>query len=99
MPRTTIGSEPMMMYQPIRASRWPRYSGLTSDFSHVVAIRQMSLRKKIEHGELGADLDHRGERGARVTPAEQLGEDPQVGAAGDRQELGEALDESRGRRP
>ncbi len=36
-----------MMYQPIRASRWPRYSGLTSDLSHIDAIRQMSLRKKI----------------------------------------------------
>ncbi len=45
MPRTTIGSEPMMMYQPIRASRWPRYSGLNSDFTQVEPIRQMSLRK------------------------------------------------------
>ena len=45
MPRTTIGSEPMMMYQPIRASRCPRHSGLNSDCTQVVAIRQMSLRK------------------------------------------------------
>ena len=45
-----------------------------------------------EHRQLGADLDHRRERGARVTPAEQLGEDPQVRAAGDRQELGQPLE-------
>ncbi len=45
MPSTTIGSEPMMMNQPIRASRWPRSSGRTNDRSHIEAIRQMSLRK------------------------------------------------------
>ena len=44
-PRTTIGSEPTMMNQPIRASRWPRYSGLNSDRTQVEPIRQMSLRK------------------------------------------------------
>jgi hypothetical protein len=27
IPRSTIGREPMMMNQPIRASSWPRYSG------------------------------------------------------------------------
>ena len=45
MPRTTIGIEPMMMYQPIRESRWPRYSARNSDFTQVDPIRQMSLRK------------------------------------------------------
>ncbi len=34
-----------MMNQPIRASKWPRYSGLKSDLSQVEAIRQMSCRK------------------------------------------------------
>ena len=92
MPRTTIGSEPMMMYQPIRASRWPRYSGLTSDCSQRRGDPPDVLAEVDEHRELGADLDDRGERGARVAPAEELGEDPQVGAARDRQELGQALD-------
>jgi hypothetical protein len=44
-----------------------------------------------EHRELGADLDDGGERSARIAPPEQLGVDAQVGAAGDRQELGEPL--------
>ena len=44
-PSTTIGSEPMMMNQPIRASMWPRSSGFTSDRDHMDAMRQMSLRK------------------------------------------------------
>ena len=44
-PSTTIGSEPTMTNQPIRASRWPRYSGLKSDSVQVLAICQMSLRK------------------------------------------------------
>ncbi len=43
--------------------------------------------------QLGADLDHRRERCAGVTPAEPLRQDPEVGAAGDGKELGEALDE------
>ncbi len=34
-----------MMNQPIRASRWPRYSGLTRERNQVLKIRQMSLRK------------------------------------------------------
>ena len=45
MPRITIGSEPTMMNQPIRASKCPRYSGLNIDLSQVEAIRQMSCRK------------------------------------------------------
>lgn len=45
MPSTTIGSEPMMMYQPIRASTWPRHSGWNSERSQVEAMRQMSWRK------------------------------------------------------
>jgi hypothetical protein len=44
-----------------------------------------------EDRDLGADLDDGGEGGAGIAPAEQLGEDPQVRAAGDREELGEAL--------
>ena len=83
-----------MMYQPIRASRCPRHSGLNSDRSPGRADPPDVLAEVDEHRELGADLDHRGERGARVAPAEQLGEDPQVRAAGDRQELGEALDDA-----
>ena len=47
-----------------------------------------------EDRQLGADLDHRGEGRARVAPPEELGEDPQVRAAGDRQELGEPLDDA-----
>ena len=39
-------------------------------------------------------LDHRGEAGAGVVPAEQRRDDPQVAAGGDRQELGQPLDEA-----
>ncbi len=44
-PSTTIGSEPTMMNQPMRASRWPRYSGLKRASTQARAILQMSLRK------------------------------------------------------
>jgi hypothetical protein len=44
-PRTTIGSDPTMTYQPIRASRWPRYSGLNNERTQAEPIRQMSWRK------------------------------------------------------
>ena len=44
-PSTTIGSEPMMMNQPIRASNVPRYSALNSERTHALPMRQMSLRK------------------------------------------------------
>ena len=44
-PSTTIGSEPMMMYQPIRASIVPRYSAWNSERTHALPMRQMSLRK------------------------------------------------------
>jgi hypothetical protein len=46
------------------------------------------------HRELGADLDDRRERRAGVAPAEELREDPQVCRARDREELGEALQQS-----
>ena len=52
-----------------------------------------------EDGGLGAELGDRGERGARVVVEEDPGDDPQVGRGGDRQELGQPLDESRGRSP
>ena len=45
MPSTTIGSEPTMMNQPIRASRWPRYSAWNSERTQVLPMRQMSSRK------------------------------------------------------
>ena len=47
-----------------------------------------------QHGELGADLDDGRERGSWVAPPEELGDDPQVRAARDRQELGEPLDDA-----
>ena len=40
------------------------------------------------------ELDDRRERGARVLPAQERRDDAQVAAAGDRQELGEALDDA-----
>ena len=40
------------------------------------------------------ELDDGGERGARVRPVEERGNDPEVTAGGDRQELGEALDDA-----
>ena len=83
-----------MMNQPIRASRCPRYSGRTSDLRPGREDPPDVLAEVEEHGGLGADLDDRRERRAGVAPAEQLGEDPQVRAGGDRQELGEALDEA-----
>ena len=87
----TIGSEPMMTNHPIRASRWPRYSGLNSDSVQVLAMSPDVLAEVDQDRELGADLDHRGEGGAGVAPPEELGEDPQVCTAGDRQELRQAL--------
>ncbi len=47
-----------------------------------------------EHRELGADLDDGRERGTGVAPPEELREDPEVGAARDRQELGQALEQT-----
>ncbi len=44
-PSTTIGSEPTMMYHPIRASTPPRNSGWNSERTHALPMRQMSLRK------------------------------------------------------
>ncbi len=44
-PRITIGIDPTMTYQPIRASRWPRYSGRKIDRTQVDPMRQMSWRK------------------------------------------------------
>ena len=41
-----------------------------------------------------AELDDGRERGARVLPAEEGRDDPQVAAARDRQELGQALDDA-----
>ena len=41
-PSTTIGTEPMITYQPIRASMCPRNSGWKSDLTQVEPIRQMS---------------------------------------------------------
>ena len=44
--RCRSGCEPTMTYQPIRWSRSPRSSGLTSPAAHADAIRQMSLRSR-----------------------------------------------------
>src|SRR5690606_2554069 len=45
--------------------------------------------------ERGADLARRGERRAGVGPAEERGEHADVSAGGDRQEFGQALDQSK----
>ena len=45
IPSTTIGSEPTMMNQPIRASMCPRYSAWKSERTQAEPIRQMSSRK------------------------------------------------------
>ena len=96
-PRTTIGMLPTMISQPMRASGSPfrrpaseREPG-GDDPADVAAEVE-------EHRGLGADLGDRGERRAGVVPAEGLADDPQVGAGGDRQELGQPLDDARGRR-
>src|SRR5207248_832043 len=47
-------------------------------------------------GQPGAPLDDGGERGAGVLPAEQVGDDLEVGGAADGEELGESLDDSQG---
>jgi hypothetical protein len=47
-----------------------------------------------EDGGHRAELRDRGERRARVLPAEEGRDDPQVPGARDRQELGEALDDA-----
>ena len=44
-PSTTIGSDPTMMYQPIRESSVPRYSAWNRDRTQATPMRQMSLRK------------------------------------------------------
>ena len=82
---------PTMISQPMRASGSPRFARPASDAQNATRIRPDVAAEVDEHRELGADLGDRGERGAGVVPAEQLAHDPQVGAGGDRQELGEAL--------
>jgi hypothetical protein len=47
-----------------------------------------------QDGGLGADLDHRREGGTRIPRADELAHDAQVRRGGDRQVLGQALDES-----
>ncbi len=81
-----------MMNQPIRASSVPRCSGWTSERSQREAIRQMSRRKKISTASSVPIWITAVNAAPGVAPAEQLGVDAQVGAAGDRQELGEPLD-------
>ncbi len=44
-PTMPIGMDPMMMYQPNRWSKCPRYSGRNRPLNHAAAIRQMSWRK------------------------------------------------------
>ena len=83
----------------MRASSSERSAGSRSDRSHVVAMRQRSVAEVEEHRGHRPELDHRGEGGAGVLPAEQLGDDAQVPAARDRQELGEALHDAEHRRP
>jgi hypothetical protein len=70
------------MYQPIRASSSPRSSGRR---------RRAEVQ---EHRGHRPELDDGGERGARVLPAEERGDDPQVSGARDGEELGEALDDA-----
>ena len=98
-PTIPIGIEPTMTYQPKRWSRLPRYSGLNRPCTQADAIRQMSLAEVEEHRGDRAHLDHRGEGGHRRVvdlEAEQLLGDGQVTGAGDREELGEPLDDARG---
>src|SRR5690606_28687080 len=47
-----------------------------------------------QHGRLRPELDNGGEGGAGVAPAGQRAGDPDVGARGDRQELGESLEKA-----
>ena len=85
----------MMMSQPMRASGSLRGTRPKSDpnqcddDAHDVAPEEHDDRR------LGAELRDRGERGARVLRAgQELAEDAQVGARGDREELGQSLDEA-----
>ena len=98
-PRIEIGIVPTIRYQPSRASSVPRASGSRSersqrarDVPQVVAEVQEDRRHRPE-------LDDGGERGARVVPAEERRDEAQVRGGGDRQELGEPLDDARGRWP
>src|SRR5690606_28317680 len=52
------------------------------------------LPEEDEHRRLGAELRDGGEGGPRVSPADDVAEDAQVRARRDRQELGEALEET-----
>ena len=89
-----IGTVPMMMYHPMRASRWPRSAGCQSERQPRHRDAPDVSSEVPDHRQLGADLRHRGEGGARVVLPEELRVDREVGAARDRQELGQTLQDA-----
>ena len=91
-PSTAIGIVPRMMYQPMRASAGAQLP--VAHAAHPGRGDPPQVGAEVdEHRGHRAQLDDGGERGTRVVPAEERGDDAQVRGAGDRQELGEPLDD------
>ena len=92
-PKMTIGTVPEMRYQPIRASSSERREGSRSEASQAVAMRQRSARKYRTTAAIVPSWMTAVNAAPGVVPAGEGGDDAQVAAAGDRQELGESLDD------
>ena len=91
-PRTTIGMLPTMISQPIRASGSP-FRRPASEPSQATMIRAMSWRKYRRTAASVPIWVIAVNAAPGSSQPNSLPDDPQVGAGGDRQELGEALDD------
>ena len=68
--------------------------GVTQPDQEAPRDAQQVLAEVEEHRGHRAELHDRRERGARIVPSRERGDDPQVRGRRDRQELGEALDDA-----
>ena len=93
-PKIEIGIVPRRMNQPRFASWLRSRKGTRSSRIHARAISHQVAPEVEQHRRHRPELDHGREPGAGVLPAEQRRHDPQVAAGGDRQELGQPLDEA-----
>ncbi len=90
-PKITIGTEPRITSQPIRASGSWRGTRPSRDRDQALMMAADVLREVQDHRGLGAEWGDGGEGRTGVVPAETLSDDGDVRTAGDRQELGESL--------
>ena len=81
------------MYQPRRASSVRARSRIAQRSRPRARDAPQVVAEVEQHRGHRPELRDRGERGARVLPAEEGRDDAQVSGAGDRQELGEPLDD------